>query len=42
MPILFHLHVAVQVWRQAAFRRYPSLVADEHWPPDIGDLYRHT
>ena len=39
MSIPLHLCVAVQVWRQAAFR---SLVTDEHWPPDIGDLYRHT
>ena len=28
MSILLHSGVAVQVWRQAAFRRHPSLVPD--------------
>jgi hypothetical protein len=42
MSKLLHPCVAVQVSRQTAFRWFPSLVADEHWPHDFGDLYRHT
>ena len=39
ISILLHVSVAVQVWPQAAFRRYPFLVAELPQRPDIGDLY---
>ena len=39
ISILLHVSVAVQVWPQGAFRRYPFQVADLPQRPDIGDLY---